>query len=204
MREAPYIYDDEPPVDHIPPPVYPPEIDYIPPPVYVDAEEIIYANPPLEIPGIYYPPTQTVDEILTTTAVSPEVNCNCLWGTAYIDADGNCRCHNDGIPEEEGPWPIGTGGVKPDRNLLDANGNIKGGGYVVRDPRYGGVRALPQNTDRQTTATTAATATSTTDTASGLPFGLSPLALLGIAAGGLFILSSMSEEPKTAKGGVTK
>ena len=98
--------------------------------------------------------------------------CNCVHGTARIDADGNCQCDSDL------PGPLGN---------------------------YGGPRTLVEHAYQTTVipGPSYPAAQYSKDPAAdgdGTIFGLSPLMLLLIAGGGLWLVSSMGGKTKT-KGG---
>lgn len=96
--------------------------------------------------------------------------CNCLHGTASVDADGNCNCTSDV------GGPLGN---------------------------YGGPRVLVEHA-YQTTEIPGPpmpyTGSKVAASDDGTIFGLSPLMLLVLAGGGLWLFSSMSGTTKK-KGG---
>lgn len=98
--------------------------------------------------------------------------CNCLHGTASVDADGNCQCSSDV------PGPLGN---------------------------YGGPRTLVEHAYQTTVIPgpsypAAQYSKDAADASDGTIFGLSPLMLLVLAGGGLWLFSSMSGTTKK-KGG---
>lgn len=108
-------------------------------------------------------------------------------------------------PYTTDPLEPGEGGGGPVLNppalgVVDEKGNIVWGPrrepqtLGTRDPNHGGVRdGVPLGSKVSATATKDAAK-------STLPLGLSPLAWLAIAAGGIFILSSMDDK-KSTRGG---
>lgn len=116
-------------------------------------------------------------------------DCNCLYGTPYRDASGNCRCANDDVQ----PWPPGTGGIRPPFG----GGGPRGGVY---DPSNYFPPATVNNTynfpfNPQPIAQ-ALGDKAAADASSPTIFGMSPLLVLALAGGGLWILSSMDDGKK--------
>lgn len=136
---------------------------------------------PILPPG-YYPGDREPFEVDPLIG-PPAMACNCLHGTAWIDASGNCRCDNEPqvwIDPATGKKKIIPSGMRREP--------------MPRQPQTGNV------TPTATTPTAAAAA------ATDEPFtilGLNPLVALGIAAGGIFLIASMSGETKPTKGGTT-
>lgn len=102
--------------------------------------------------------------------------CNCAWGTATVDADGNCTCKDESSTT--------TGGVKvPHGTTLP----VKTSGVSGTDKT--GKAATPT-----TTGNTPADKGGTSEP--NTIFGFSPLVVIGAAVAGIWLLSSMEGEKK--------
>ena len=104
----------------------------------------------------------------------PPQNCQCYTGTPHVNPDGSCGCHTyeidpikppPGVPLTKKYSPLPTVAVVPQ--------------YPIGVDGTGTITHMPLTTDP----------TKAGD--DGLIFGLSPLLVLGAAAVGLFLLSSM-------------
>ncbi len=120
-------------------------------------------------------------------------NCNCFSGTAYLDAIGGCNCHpNASIL----PFPFGGSEAQQIswRNEY-LGGGVQPDGMPYELPETGGVKAPPGM--KWTPAgwvpinTKTGGPRSTTAAGDNTIFGFSPLVVLGAAAVGLWMLSSM-------------
>ena len=99
--------------------------------------------------------------------------CSCLHGTPVIDADGNCTCVSDL------PGPLGNYGGP--RTLVEHAYQTT----VIPGPSY---PAAQYSKDAPASG-------------DGTIFGLSPLMLILLAGGGLWLLSSMGGTTKKTRGG---
>ena len=92
--------------------------------------------------------------------------CNCITGTPYIDADGNCGCHNS-------PSPLGNYGGP--RSMVEHSVQ-----YIMPwQPLNPAESAKAAASDAPFTI-----------------FGFSPLTVALVAGAGLFLYSSMSDGKK--------
>lgn len=102
-------------------------------------------------------------------------NCQCYTGIPHVNLDGSCGCHTEEVTGGiKAPWPL--------TSKINHPATVS----LVAVPQ-----AYPADLDGTGTVRMPLTTDPTKADDDGLIFGFSPLVVLGAAAVGLFLLSSM-------------